>query len=325
MAILTNLTREELELASTAFAIDLVRATGVPAGSVNTSFTLEARDGSRWFLRLYEEQDLGGARVEAALLGFLAGRGVPTPEPRRAMDGTSVIELRGKPCAVFPYVEGRHRCQASVTNDDARRVGEALARVHLAGRELPAELVRPNRFSLAAIAGRLDSLETLAAPLSRPVLDARSRLRAALDELESWAPTGDRLPLVHGDLFRDNVLFAEDGASTLLDFESSSDGLASYDLSVTMLAWCFGDRFEHDLARSMALGYKSVRSLTIAEVEDLYTTARVACVRFATTRITDFELRPRGVGTFKDYRRWLARLDAVEALGPRGWTAIVLA
>ena len=45
----------------------------------------------------------------------------------------------------------------------------------------------------------------------------------------------------------------------------------------------------------------------------------MAALRFAVTRITDYELRPRGVVAFKDYRRFLRRLDAVEEWGREGW------
>ncbi|MEJ7733258.1 MAG: hypothetical protein WKG00_29200 [Polyangiaceae bacterium] len=44
---------------------------------------------------------------------------------------------------------------------------------------------------------------------------------------------------------------------------------------------------------------------------------RFAALRFAITRITDFELR-RGAGVHKDYRRFVARLAALDAAGDAG-------
>jgi hypothetical protein len=41
-------------------------------------------------------------------------------------------------------------------------------------------------------------------------------------------------------------------------------------------------------------------------------------LRFASTRITDYELRARDLGKYKDFRRWLARLQWLEELGQGG-------
>ena len=55
-----------------------------------------------------------------------------------------------------------------------------------------------------------------------------------------------------------------------------------------------------------------------AEVARLYDEGSFAAIRFAITRITDFELRPRGASVYRDYRRFLDRGRALDELGPRG-------
>ena len=64
-------------------------------------------------------------------------------------------------------------------------------------------------------------------------------------------------------------------------------------------------------------GYDAARPLEAREWEALQAHATLAAVRFTTTRITDFYLRT-GVGerVYKDYRRFLQRLDAVTADDP---------
>jgi homoserine kinase type II len=73
----------------------------------------------------------------------------------------------------------------------------------------------------------------------------------------------------------------------------------------------------------MAQGYARVRPLPDAEADALYAEGSFAALRFAITRITDFELRPRGSGVYKDYRRFLARADALDAMGPAGVRAML--
>jgi homoserine kinase type II len=317
VAILTALRPEEIERVARAFAVDVAEAKGVLAGSVNTSFTIVDGRGRRFWLRVYEEQDHTGASREARLLSRLAAAGVSTPAPLPLAvaegDGRFVATVRDKPVCLFPFVEGKHRCQASVTAAEAALVGAQLARVHRVGEsfEGAAGLTAASRFSLADLRTRLVNLP---ARLTPDVSAAAALLASRMGELASHECAAKPLPLIHGDLFRDNVLFTSDGV-TLLDFESASIGSAAFDLMVTLLSWCFGDDLNNDLCRALLAGYQAERPLPDTEIADLAHEGRLACVRFATTRITDYELRPRGVGAYKDYRRFLARLAEIERIG----------
>jgi homoserine kinase type II len=125
------------------------------------------------------------------------------------------------------------------------------------------------------------------------------------------APRG----VIHSDLFRDNVLWAKDGQlAALLDFESACEGAFAYDVMVTICAWCYSSRFETELVEAFLRGYHAVRPIQGAEVAALKVEGAVGCLRFATTRITDFSLRAApGQPPVRDYRRFLARLSAIEA------------
>jgi homoserine kinase type II len=122
--------------------------------------------------------------------------------------------------------------------------------------------------------------------------------------------------VIHGDLFRDNVLWRDERIVALLDWESASDGLLIYDLAVTLLAWCCGDSFDFALARAMVDGYRELRALSDLEWTALWWTMRLGCLRFATTRITDVYLKGSYPPGYKDFRRFLLRLDIVESLTP---------
>jgi homoserine kinase type II len=125
------------------------------------------------------------------------------------------------------------------------------------------------------------------------------------------APRG----VIHSDLFRDNVLWNGQGElAALLDFESACEGAFAYDVMVTICAWCYGSRFEPELVEAFLRGYHAVRPILGAEIAALKVEGAVGCLRFATTRITDFSLRAApGQPPLRDYRRFLARLSAIEA------------
>lgn len=316
MAVLTQLGDDELRALAAHYGVALRSARGVLAGSVNTNHELVGLDGRRWFLRLYEEQGVEGARRECALVRRLATAGLPTPAPSPSLDGGGpVATWNGKAAALYPFVEGEHLCQARVQPEHTAAVGAALARIHSLGERFsPAErseLTAPSRFSGQALLARL--VAVLDGPAPPEVHADAATILTRLEALSAKPDTAPELPVVHGDLFRDNVLFDASGAIVaLLDFESASRGTASFDVAVTLLAWCFGSELELDLVAGFFRGYAGVRALRPRELAALPRGLELACLRFATTRITDYELRPAGLGVRKDYRRWLARLAALD-------------
>ncbi len=308
MAAYTRIGAEEAEAIVRAYSLVGVTAIeAVAGGTVNSNYYLSA-GGAELFLRVYEEAGPSGAKFEALIANHLAARGIPTPVPLRTRDGGFFAQHQGKPVALFPRVGGFEVCQALVTPARARRVGRVVAEIQAAAADFPDR--RTGRFTLGDVVHRLDGID-------RPDLAATvERLRREVAALETTrAPI---LPLgpMHGDLFRDNVRWEGDEIVAVLDFESASVGTYAYDLAVAILSWCYSDRFVPELVRAMIDGYESVRPLQPEERAALATEARAACVRFATTRITDVELRtPPGAPPVKDFRRFLDRLDALGELG----------
>jgi homoserine kinase type II len=254
------------------------------------------------------------------MLERLALAGVRTPSPCRRTDGTLVGTVRGKPTALFPWVDGGMRCQASVTTSDTRRVGEALARVHLAA---AGESRGPGRFRFQDLLVRLEGIEKSNDPSFVPRVPA---LRAALETAHAERDPGLPGGIVHGDLFRDNVLWNPGGEiSALLDFESAFDGTYAFDLAVTLLAWCVSDDVDPALARALCEGYQGARPLTGGEREGLWAEACFAAMRFVITRITDYAMRAETTGprVIKDWRRFDLRHTRLRSLGNSGFRALL--
>lgn len=318
MAILTVPGEDELRALAAAYPLgDLRAAHGLEVGTVNTSYMLDFAAG-RYFLRIYEEQDAKGAARESKVLAHLAGNGVLTPAPVVANNGEALTTIAGKPAAIFPWVEGDIICQAGVTILHANELGRALARIHKAGHAPDAPL-DAGRFGPRELEKRCErvALSTdLEAKALAPSLRAACIAAASIrDENEGRAPSG----LVHGDLFRDNVLWERPNPNgpasslkiaALLDFESAHDGPFAYDIAVTILSWAYGNTLDLSIARALVEGYRSVRELERADREVLYDELLLASLRFTVTRITDNAVR---VG--KRWQRFVERRQAVEAIG----------
>jgi homoserine kinase type II len=319
VAVLTAIDDDDARALCAAFGLPPPRGIeGIAGGSVNSNFAI--RTATRQvFCRLYEERDLSGATREAAMLGRLAKAGVPTPAPLERVDGGAILVVRGRPAALFPWCDGNIRCQASVTPDDASRVGEALARVHEAGRNEPAET---SRFGLPELLERLTRIERSEDARFVPLVPG---LRASLIAVHAARAASLPSGLMHGDLFRDNVLWDGPRLSALLDFESACLGTYAYDLMVTVLSWCFGDELDPRLASAMRAGYETVRPLSSTEWRGLHAEAGFAALRFTVTRITDYAMRTvvAGPRIVKDWQRFMKRFQKLQALGSEGLQALL--
>lgn len=322
MAQLTPVTLAQAVQLGELFGLAVTGFAPILSG-VNSNFELQLSGGGRAFMQVREAGRYDEVAAQCRLARHLAGAGVPTPppfalaaQPPQAM----VAEHRGKPVVMLPFRPGSCCCQAQVTPHHTRQVGAALAAIHRAGRGY--EGAPPSRFAAAELRRRLAAY---AERSLEPALAADvQQLCAKLDELEPRVATAPRDTVIHGDLFRDNVLFGPDRKlSAVLDFELAATGSAVFDLAVALLAWGYGDRLLQPLCQALLAGYEAVRPLAGGELCAFFDQARYAALCYAVTRIGDYELRPRELIRYKDYRRFVRRLAAVEALGPQGFARFI--
>lgn len=284
-------------------------------GSVNSNFRLELEGGSRVFLRVCEESDFEAVCLQNAMLQEWVAQGVTTPSPIALVSGEgSVARHRDKPVAAFAFRPGDSVCQKQVQPAHLEQLGQELARIHRVGLAF-ASRAPASRFSMRDL---LKRLETVRGSGRRELMADCARLQPRIEALMDIANCG--ADVVHGDLFRDNVLWhdpkkPERGLSAILDFESASRGNRIFDLMVALMAWCFGNTLQWPLVQALVRGYRQQAELTEDDFSACYDQARAACVRFAVTRMTDYELRSANEVTHKDYRRFMQRLQVVEALG----------
>jgi homoserine kinase type II len=308
VALLTVLPLDRARELGRAYGVEISQLEPLSLGSVNSNFRAVAADGRELFARVYEEQGVVGARAEMGLLSALARSGSRVPE---ALPLAGELPLHaGKPFVVFPWVAGEILCLPRVDAAACRAVGAALARVHLATPGVPR--LGAGRFGPSDMLARLARVEVESKrdDLLADVARVRSLYARLVPARDTSLPSG----IVHGDLFRDNVLWQGGQIAALLDFESAFHGPFVYDLMVTVSAWCYRATFELPLVRALVEGYAAVRPLTAAERAAARTEGALACLRFATSRITDFELRAApGARPARDFRRFLARLTAIEA------------
>jgi homoserine kinase type II len=290
VAVYTDVSADELSAFLADYDLgELLSYKGIAEGVENSNFLLHTGRG-HFILTLYEK------RVAAADLPFflglmehLAARGLNCPQPVKNRRGVMLGTLAGRPAAIVTFLEGMwirrpgaHHCAA---------VGEALARLHLAGADFP--MRRANALS---VGGWRPLFERCAAEADSVQPGLRETIEKELAVLEeSWPrdlPTG----VIHADLFPDNVFFLGDTLSGLIDFYFACTDMLAYDVAICLNAWCFEPDFSYNITKGRALlqRYAQVRALSEAERATLPLLARGAAMRFLLTRLVDWLNVPPG-------------------------------
>ena len=311
MGVFTRLADADLAQIASTFELGTVGASEViAAGTINSNFAVETERG-RWFVRVNEGKSEVDVGWEARLVDALAAGGVVTPAPLPARDGRPYAALesaRGKWVSVFPWRSGGHLAADEITVESAAGLGSELAALHLAGLELPASWRRGSIYDHDHLVARYrrfaDTIDPALARAIEVIADELAYLSRGRG-LRRRATTG----IIHGDLFRDNVLWQGDRLVAILDFEQASGGSLAYDLAVCINDWCWLGAPRFDLVQALLAGYQTRRPLTDGDRAALPVEVRAAAMRFTITRITDVYLA-RVVNPEKDFRAFLARCEA---------------
>lgn len=314
MATFTRLDDADAHAIAAAAGLGAVRAvTPIAAGTVNSNFAFDC-DGGRFFVRVNEGKTADDVAWEAALVDDLAAAGLPTPPPRRVA-GQPFVLHRGLLVSVFPWVDGIWRGPDEVTAADAAAIGAALARIHAVGDARGRATWRAGIYRFEDIVARFDGFRASADPA---LAEAIAVLGPELAALAEAAPIRARatVGLIHGDLFRDNVLWAGPPAdapgalAAVLDFEQAAAGSLVYDVAVAVHDWCWdaaARAVRPALARALVAAHQAARPWTDADRAAFPVELRAAAARFTVTRITDVHLRHVD-NPDKDFRAFLARL-----------------
>ena len=297
MAVYTQIGAEAMAALVADYDVGgLVSAKGIAEGVSNSNWLIETTGadgaGARFILTMYELRiEIADLPYFLSLLDHLAEHACPVPRTIHDRDGRLFRLREGKAIALIEFLPGVSVSEP--TAGQARAVGEALARMHLAATDFPG--ARANAMGvaewqrLAAECGPegLRSIDPLLADLvacELPVLAAQ------------WP---DDLPrsVIHADLFPDNVLMLGNRVTGLIDFYFACNDLTAYDVAVTHAAWCFADegrQFRADLSTALLEGYESLRPLLAQERSALPLLARGAAMRFALSRAYDWLNTPAG-------------------------------
>ena len=303
MSVYTPVTPEELAPWLARFPVGALRSLqGIAEGIENTNFLVETGAG-RFVLTLFERLPAAALPFYLDLMAHLAGRGFPCPRPVADAGGATLGEMKGRPACLVTFLPGQPVSAPSPA--ECQAVGAMLADLHLKAAGIPGAPDNPRgrgwwKEAAAAAAPRL-------APGDAALLEEELRFQSLYRFPD--LPRG----VIHGDLFRDNVLWSGSRVSGVIDFYFACADVLLYDVAIAANDWCLGPGGALDAERAGALlsGYHARRPLTAIERGAWPVLLRAGALRFWLSRLLDYHAPRRGELTYTkdpDHFRDILRL-----------------
>ncbi|MCL2590014.1 MAG: homoserine kinase [Betaproteobacteria bacterium] len=289
MSVFTLPTEETLARWLNHYSIGrLIGFEGIADGVQNSNFFVTTTLG-RYVLTLFEDIARAELPYYLHLMAHLARHGLPVPAPIANRDNEYLGTLAGKPAVLVSRLPGAS--EAHPDGGHCTRIGTMLASLHLAGRSYGRRQPNPRGTGWRAQAATL--LRPYLPVDDAALLDAELRFQESTDDNFSRLPTG----AIHGDLFRDNVLWTEDGfIGGVIDFYFAGHDALLFDVAVTVNDWCSMPDGAIDPARAHALltAYHSSHPFIDPERIIWPTMLRAAALRFWLSRLADRTLPRTG-------------------------------
>ena len=275
MSVYTTVTRAQLTEWLKNYSLgDLQHMQGILSGIENTNYFVTTSRG-KYVLTLFEHMGVAELPYYAQLMAHLAARGFACPTPVANCHGEFIGELNGKPALLVTCLPGESVVHVSTAQ--CGQVGAALAQLHHAGQGFTQRMLNPRGPHWWK--SYLQLLRSKVAPVELRLIESEIHFQA--QHAHADLPHG----VIHGDLFRDNVLFERvdntGGVNDLpgnmsskhgriggvIDFYFAGDDALLLDVAVTANDWCLRPDATLDVEQLAALlrGYRPDNRYSDAE------------------------------------------------------------
>jgi len=230
-------------------------------GIENTNYFVRTTDGE-FVLTLMERQPFAGDAY-FTILDTLAHAGLPVAAPIADRLGNVSTQIQGRAAILQHRLPGSH--VALPTEIQLQALGRLIARLHIESAGISSRIPAHPR-DLAWMKMACESLTSRMRYSSARLMEESLLTVSTLLAREDVAllPAG----VVHGDIFRDNVLFQEDALCGIIDFHQAAHGTWLFDLAVAANDWCCDVTGQLNRGKTLALlkGYHTQRPLNRQEI-----------------------------------------------------------
>ena len=285
MAVYTNISlielNEFLDLYSIGKADDLV---GIKSGIENTNYLVKINN-QKYILTIFEKRThQDDLPFFFNLMNHLNDSGIKCPQAIKTKDDEYYKLLKGKPASLTSFVDGK--ILNRIEPNHCSELGKSMALLHNASSVL--NMSRNNQMGFENFGVLIKKLEEYIAESDDvPIELIKNEYHFLNQNISFNLPSG----IIHADLFPDNVFFANNSLSGIIDFYFSCNDYYAYEIAICINAWCFEEKsneFNISKAKKLLSSYNGVRELTISEIDSLPLLCRAAALRFLLTRLIDF-------------------------------------
>ena len=280
MAVYTSINSSDLNDWIEKFNFkDLVNFKGISSGVTNSNYLIQMVH-SNYILTIFEHNNIEELPFYIDLMTYLAKENFLCPRPIENKNGQALGLLKEKPALMVSFLDGKEKAIRSPKS--CYLVGQYLAKLHLTANNFPQ--LNKNTRGLDWVSDMYLNLKKYLSLENQGILELEINYHKEMDKVE--LPEG----IIHGDLFKDNVLFLNDKVSGFIDFYYACNEKFIYDIAIAINDWCIDQ--DGQINKSMFLefikGYRSERKLTDNEQEYLNVALRLAALRFWLSRLEDF-------------------------------------
>ncbi len=305
MSVFTTLNLDDVRAWLRDFCIgEIIELKGIAAGITNTNYFVIAQDNhlekTQYVLTIFEKNNLEELPYFVDLMAHLAKHGVPCPTPILDKNGLALHLLKGKPALMVSCLKGKDIATPNL--EQVKQVALTLAKMHLAGQSFKQAGINQRGqdwFEHAAQKVLPHITNVGDANLLKSELDFKYKQDMIATQAASALPSG----VVHGDLFRDNVLFDGDQLGGFIDFYYACHDVWLYDVAIAVNEWCLHHNgsdlgnIDQEKVDAFLAAYQTLRSFTPQENQLWLAMLRRAALRFWLSRLYDFYFPQDGVLT----------------------------
>jgi len=227
MAVYTSITKEELKAFLSDFDVGTLQSfDGISSGVTNTNYLITT-SLNKYILTVFEHHSMDELPFFINLMTFLSGHNIDCPNPILNNKKNSINLLKGKPALLVSFLNGSEVKEINELHCFA--VGKALAKMHTITKSFSEK--RKNDRGLGWIEEKYFAIKSKLTSIEKNMIELE------IDFLNHHH-VGD-LPksTIHGDLFRDNVLFLNERRPSFIDFYYACES-AGFDIAIAINDWC---------------------------------------------------------------------------------------
>ena len=261
----------------------LIEYRGISEGIENSNFKLTTSKGN-YILTIFERLDFTTVKFYIQLLSDLHSHNLPIANPITSVENKFVTEFKKKPLALVSFEQGEKIL--TPTLDECFKTGVTLAKIHLFTSYYEPFIKNPKGYDWIT-----ETVKKVSSLLTIKDKELINKFYNSYNEnLE--LPSG----IIHGDLFRDNVLFFGGEINAVIDFYFAGVDYFLFDLSIALNDWAFDEEGNFLKNKELAFldGYSSVKPLSEVEKINFKNEKVRAALRFWISRLDDLHFPRAG-------------------------------